>query len=63
MATAKQHYLIKDSRGEPAVIQDPINGFELSWNPDDARFYVEKAGETKATFNAWRNAVYFAKTH
>jgi len=40
------------------------NGWHLSWNPDDGRFYVgDKDGIGAATFKQWNNAVYYARTH
>ena len=47
---------------EPAVIQNPLNGWNMSWNPDDGRYYMEYPDGTAAgTFKDWRNAVQFAK--
>lgn len=50
---------------EPEIRQEPINGFTISWNPDDSRFYVEDSEGVRATFNrlGWKNVVYYAKTH
>lgn len=48
--------------GEPEVDQGEINGWNVSWNPDDGRFYVV-AGKRVATFVLWANATYWARTH
>lgn len=54
-------------RNCPAIDQHAVNGFEISWNPDDTRFYVcDRPGpwndlETRATFKELRNARAFAK--
>jgi hypothetical protein len=49
---------------EPAVDQGIENGWHLSWNPDDGRFYVGgEHGIATATFKEWRNAVRYARTH
>lgn len=54
------------------VYQGNVNGFEISFNPDDRRFYVcdhNEYGdeETRATFagdaKGWANAVFWAKNH
>lgn len=63
----RSHYMKTESNGEPSVFQTVINGFELSWNPDDNRFHITKQGEkiSVATFNrnsGWKNAVNYAKT-
>jgi hypothetical protein len=49
---------------EPAVDQGKVNGFQLTWDPDDSRFYVHDKDEDEtvlATFRERRNAVYFAR--
>lgn len=48
---------------EPDVEQGMVNGFGLSWNPDDERFYVVRGEDTVATFREFRNAVRYARTH
>ena len=50
---------------EPEVDQGVENGWYLSWNPDDGRFYVsaDENGVAVATFKEWSNAVYYARTH
>ncbi len=50
------------TRDEPAITQQSVNGFDISWNPDDNRFYVcDRPGpwydlETRTTFKDLRNA-------
>jgi hypothetical protein len=52
------------NRIEPEVDQGIVNGWHLSWNPDDGRFYVgDEDGVGVATFKQWNNAVYYARTH
>jgi hypothetical protein len=48
---------------EPFVDQGILNGWQMSWNPDDNRFYVANCREVVATFARWSNAVYYARTH
>jgi hypothetical protein len=51
---------------EPAVDQPDVNGWAISWNPDDGRWYIERPnvrGPAVATFKDRRNAVRYAKTH
>ena len=49
-------------KGEPAVEQAPVHGHDVSYNPDDERYYVHHAdGETRATFNGWANTVQFCR--
>lgn len=51
---------------EPAITQPVVSGWQLSWNPDDGRYYVEAPddpSEVKGDFREFRNAVYYAKTH
>lgn len=59
---------------EPAVDQETINGWPISWNPDDNRFYVEipeevagARGVAAAMFNSalkgWHNTLYWARRH
>lgn len=56
--------LQRNENGEPLVDQGSVNGHEMSWNPDDSRFYVHgEHGKVLAMFKEWRNAVYYAKTH
>ena len=46
---------------EPEIDQGILNGCDLSWNPDDNKFYVTVSGETLGVFQNWHNAVYFAR--
>ena len=55
-----------------AIKQDDCHGFEISYNPDDGRFYVHDWNEygdleTRATFQGnlkgFYNARQYAKTH
>jgi len=50
---------------EPAINQHPRNGWEISWNPDDNRWYVHHpvTSETMTHCNAMRNAVRWANQH
>lgn len=50
---------------EPMVRQNPLNGWLLSWNPDDNRYYVThpETDDTVATFKDWDNTVYYARRH
>ena len=58
------HKLQRISNGEPDVDQGCINGYELSFNPDDNRFYVtDSDGGTVATFKEFRNAVQWSRNH
>lgn len=59
------HYLQwNKTQNEPNVDQGILNGWHLSWNPDDGRFYVgDEGGIGVATFKRWTNAVYYAKRH
>lgn len=54
--------LKKTADGEPIVDQGRINGWLVSWNPDDDRFYAEKGSKVR-TFKEWRNTVYYCKKH
>ena len=53
------------NRGEPTIDQGTENGWFLSWNPDDGRFYVseEPIGWNARMFHEFRNAVQYARTH
>lgn len=55
----------KDADGSTSVEQHEINGWTITWNPDDRRFYVSRGtdGVATATFSRWSNAVYYAKNH
>ncbi len=59
-------YMKKNTHlNEPDCNQERINGWYISWNPDDERFYVCKRndGIPIATFKEWRNTVFYAKYH
>ena len=52
---AKMHTKLKRDSYGIAVLQEPIGGFDISYNPDDDRFYVCDHNdfgdlETRATF-------------
>jgi hypothetical protein len=55
-------YTLKMVNAGIAVTQYTINGWELTYNPDDDKYYVIRDGKT-AVFGRWANAVYYAKTH
>lgn len=64
--------MIKPSmvNGVPTVNQPACNGWDISYNPDDGRWYVCKPdadwpGElvTVATFKKRRNAMTYARNH
>lgn len=54
---------IKMTGQEPSVEQGEIDGFTVSWNPDDDRFYVQSGEDTRASFQDWRNVVQYCRTH
>ena len=60
---APQHRRRRDARGEPLVDQGILNGFSLSWNPDDDRYYIQRGEDTVAAFRHWRNATTYARRH
>ena len=71
MAQLKRQKLLYDAHGY-AINQMDCNGFEISYNPDDARFYVHDWNEygdleTRATFQGdakgFHNARQYAKTN
>ena len=47
---------------EPAVSQGVLNGWRLSWNPDDDRYYGTK-GDRCVSFKDWSNLTYYVRTH
>ena len=63
MPAIKQYPKMID--GDIAVDQDRINGWFMTFNPDDDRFYVSANddGIATATFRHWRNATNYARTH
>jgi hypothetical protein len=59
-------YLIRSvTTSEPRVDQGYVNGWFMSYNPDDNRFYVSQHpnSDHARTFREWRNAVRYARTH
>lgn len=59
-------YSIHMNGAEPEVLQAQIGRFQLTWNPDDGRYYVEdimNPASVAATFKEYRNAVFYAKKH
>lgn len=57
---------IKTPDGRIAVSQPPVNGYDISYNPDDGRWYVAKTvhdGELEfiANFAERRNAIQYAR--
>ena len=48
---------------EPAIDQPVVNGWKLSWNPDDGMYYCNGGEKKHPSFKEFRNAVYYAKTH
>jgi hypothetical protein len=64
MAMNKTYPVMNGS--EPAIVQPCVNGWSISWNPDDGRWYVEIPGEPRAvvaTFKERHNAMQYARTH
>ena len=64
----KAQIMQRHSNGLIAVEQLPKNGWDISYNPDDRRFYVAQVDEhgdlkTKATFAELRNARQYAGKH
>jgi hypothetical protein len=52
--------------GQPLVHQHVINGWLVSYNPDDSRYHVavdEPYAGSAAMFTEYRNAVQWAKKH
>ena len=49
----------------PDVDQGIVNGWYLSHNPDDGRFYVcaGRDGVATKTYSLFRNAIYWARNH
>lgn len=50
---------------EPAVRQPDVNGWQVSYNPDDARWYINHPTNEDFVrhYKDQRNALYFARTH
>jgi hypothetical protein len=59
------HFMRREPNGEPKIDQGQLNGWFLTWNPDDDRFYVspEDDGVAVATFARFTNATRYARTH
>ena len=56
--------------GRLAVMQPPVNGWDISYNPDDNRWYVARPHadypeelEFVPNYKARRNAIQFATRH
>jgi hypothetical protein len=49
------------ARNEPFVNQGTLHGWELSWNPDDNKFYLTKDNWRTAIYKAWRNVIQHAR--
>ena len=59
-----RNYWRNPRTGEPYVQQPDENGWGISWNPDDGRWYVHRPdGDVVATFAERRNAVQYARSH
>jgi hypothetical protein len=58
-----KYVLRKFINGEPFVDQYTKRGINLSWNPDDGRFYISNliSKKTLGSFKDWRNAVQYFK--
>ena len=57
-------YKLRMNGAEPAIDQGIIHGRQVTWNPDDSRFYIENPdGTTAATFKDLRNAIQWCRTH
>lgn len=48
---------------EPCIEQRKVNGYDISWNPDDGRYYVSKGEDWIAHYKDMRNAVSYCKKH
>lgn len=56
--------LLEERPGELAIEQLSVNGWPITWNPDDSRFHVERLDRTSAAaFKELRNARTYARTH
>ena len=54
--------------GTPTVSQPSVNGWDISYNPDDGRWYVARTVrddelEFRANYAERRNALTYARTH
>ncbi len=48
---------------EPCVEQPSVNGWDMSWNPDDNMYYIchPTTGDCMTRRSLWRNAVQWAR--
>lgn len=53
---------VRMGKTEPFVDQGVLNGWILTWNPDDNRFYGQK-GDKVVSFQDWMNLTYYARKH
>lgn len=52
----------RNADGEPLIEQGLVHGKRVTWNPDDALFYVHAPrNETLGRFKEWRNTVQYAR--
>ena len=67
MKPTQRYPLRKLPSGKIAIEQHTINGYDITFNPDDARFYITRlvGGDdvTMATATMLRNAVQWCKIH
>lgn len=49
--------------GKILVQQGSMGKYDITYNPDDERFYITADEDTVATFANWKNAVYYVRTH
>ena len=51
--------------GEPAIRQPSVNGWDISWNPDDGKWYVSHPDTLEAVgiYKERRNALAYARKH
>jgi len=53
-----------DKNGEISIMQSPVNGFCISYNPDDSRWYVTGPdNETRAIFSGTPKGFYNARQY
>lgn len=60
------HSIKREPDGTPSIDQHIINGWAVTYNPDDERFHVARPkpfAPTAARFREMRNAVSWAKGH
>jgi hypothetical protein len=68
MTIGFRHNTDRTRGNTPRIDQPCINGWYITWNPDDARYYVAPNydGVAAATFGGvrgWSNTVQWAKNH